>query len=92
MGLKSPISHTDNRVSEDRSTHEQNFYANTDPNGPSKHPGNILLVDDEPVNVLVLQEILQAAGYQPSVAHDGRKALDAKEYRHAISRTNIDRR
>ncbi len=37
----------------------------------------ILIVDDVSVNVLVLQEVLQAAGYQHSVAHDGREALDA---------------
>ncbi len=37
----------------------------------------ILIVDDVSVNVLVLQEVLLAAGYQPSVAHDGREALDA---------------
>jgi PAS domain S-box-containing protein len=38
---------------------------------------NILIVDDEMVNIAVLQGVLEAAGYQPRAAYNGREALEA---------------
>ncbi len=41
------------------------------------NPKRILLADDEPNMALVLKLQLQRAGYEVSMAHDGREALDA---------------
>ena len=44
-------------------------------NGESKSNKRILIVDDEPVNLKVLKNHLEQAGYQVSMAVDGQDAL-----------------
>jgi CheY-like chemotaxis protein len=44
-------------------------------NGESKSTKHILIVDDEPVNLKVLKNHLEQAGYQVSMAVDGQDAL-----------------
>ena len=38
-------------------------------------PTRILIVDDNPDNVTILRDRLQARGYETTVAHDGEQAL-----------------
>ena len=45
----------------------------------SPQPARVLVADDEQMTTVMLQHILTRAGYQVSIVHDGRAALDSIE-------------
>ncbi len=49
-------------------------------NEKSNGERNILVVDDEPVNLKVLQNHLESAGYNVTLAHDGEEALQLLQH------------
>ncbi|MEI7770575.1 MAG: ATP-binding protein [Chloroflexales bacterium] len=50
--------------------------ANAPLSEPSPPQARILLAEDSEINILAIEEYLQAKGYQVIVAHNGREALD----------------
>lgn len=56
----------------------------------SKHRRHILVVDDEPVNLKVLQNHLLAEGYKVTLAHDGQEALDLINSGHVFHLVLLD--
>jgi signal transduction histidine kinase/DNA-binding response OmpR family regulator len=48
-----------------------------EPDLARRHPLDLLVAEDNPVNRRVLLEVLEGAGYEPRVAEDGREAVEA---------------
>jgi signal transduction histidine kinase/CheY-like chemotaxis protein len=54
---------------------------NADPNLARRHPLNVLLAEDHPVNQQVMLVLLSHLGYQADLARNGREVLDALDCR-----------
>ena len=45
-------------------------------NGHTEMPLNVLIVDDNNINVILLKHILESKGFSPSIASNGKEAVD----------------
>ena len=83
-GDMSMIAEKDKTVSGIQLREEQNIAPKlrvaTAPNGDDLTRRHILVVDDEPVNLKVLQNHLERAGYRVTLANDGYEALELIEH------------
>ncbi len=62
--------------------HIQKIASKIDPGFSKKHPLEILIVEDNPVNQQVLQIMLEQLGYKPQIAANGNEALAKTSQQH----------